>query len=101
MTRHRQHVIPNGIDEAVFAYSPPVERQRGEPWRLLYVGQLSRFKGVDFLLRAIAMLHQSLSVELSLAYHVDTEEQQLRREAARLGLTACALPRTQVSGSAG
>ena len=42
----RQHVIPNGIDEAVFAYSPPVERQRGEPWRLLYVGQLSRFKGV-------------------------------------------------------
>jgi glycosyltransferase involved in cell wall biosynthesis len=83
----RQHVIPNGIDEAVFAYSPPVERQDGEPWRLLYVGQLSRFKGVDFLLRAIAMLDPSLPVELSLAYHVDTEEQELRREAARLGLT--------------
>ena len=81
------YVIPNGIDEAIFAYSPPVERQGGEPWRLLYVGQLSRFKGVKFLLQAIAVLDQSLSVELSLAYHVDTDEQELRREAARLGLT--------------
>jgi glycosyltransferase involved in cell wall biosynthesis len=82
----RQHVIPNGIDETAFAYSPPLERQSDEPWRVLYVGQLSRFKGVNFLLRAIAMLDPNLSVELGLAYHVDSEEQQLRREAAALGL---------------
>jgi glycosyltransferase involved in cell wall biosynthesis len=83
----RQRLIPNGIDHTVFAYSPPVERPSGEPWRLLYVGQLSRFKGVCYLLRAIARLDPSVSIELSLAYHVDTEEQALRREAARLGLT--------------
>jgi glycosyltransferase involved in cell wall biosynthesis len=80
-------VIPNGIDDAVYTYSPPVEQQGGEPWRLLYVGQLSRFKGVNFLLRAMAMLDPNLSVELNLAYQVDTEEQALRQEAAQLGLT--------------
>ena len=83
----RQHVIPNGIDETVFAYSPPVERKGGEPWRLLYVGQLARFKVWISFFGLIARLDPSLSVELSLAYHVDTEEQDLRREAARLGLT--------------
>ena len=83
----RQRVIPNGIDEAVFAYSPPIERQRGEPWRLLYVGQLSRFKGVNY---PPAGDRQARSEP------VDRAESRLPRqhrgatatpEAARLGLT--------------
>jgi glycosyltransferase involved in cell wall biosynthesis len=80
----RQHVIPNGIDESVFRYVPPAPPAPGEPWRLLYVGQLVPFKGVDRLLQALARVAEP--VALDLVYHVDTDEPQLRAEAERLGL---------------
>jgi len=82
----RQAVIANGIDEDVFAFREPRPPAPGEPWRLLYVGQLSRFKGVHFLLQALALIDSSLPVELDLAYQVDFEEDALRREAASLNV---------------
>jgi glycosyltransferase involved in cell wall biosynthesis len=82
----RQHVIPNGIDPDIFRFVPARMPEAGEPWRLLFAGQLARFKGVEFLLRALALLDPKLVVELDLVYQVDTEEATLRREAGQLGL---------------
>ncbi len=82
----RQHVIPNGIDPGIFRFVPARHPEAGEPWRLLFAGQLARFKGVEFLLRALAVLDPELTVELDLVYQVDTEEAALRREAGQLGL---------------
>lgn len=83
----RQHVIPNGIDETTFRFSAPQAPEPGRPWRLLFVGQLVTFKGVEILLRALVLLPRTMPVRLELAYHVDTEQAALRREAERLGLT--------------
>ncbi len=83
--RDRQAMIPNGISETVFTYSPPSAPSEGR-WRLLYVGQLVGWKGVDTLLRALAGVARSYEVELDLVYQVDTEEPALRRLADELGL---------------
>ncbi len=81
-----QHVIPNGIDAEVFTYSAPPRDQHG-CWKLLYVGQLSRFKGVNLLLEAVAKLRESYRVELSIVHHAGTEHAALREQARELGLT--------------
>jgi glycosyltransferase involved in cell wall biosynthesis len=85
LPRERQEVIPNGINEAVFAFAPPSRPADGR-WRLLYVGQLVGWKGVDNLLRALADVARNHEVELDLVYQVDTEEPALRRLADELGL---------------
>jgi glycosyltransferase involved in cell wall biosynthesis len=84
----KQHVIANGVDAENFAYVPPPRPPRGgEPWKLLFVGQLTPLKGVHYLLPALAALHGRVSVELRLAYHVDTEKTALEAQAGQLGLT--------------
>jgi glycosyltransferase involved in cell wall biosynthesis len=82
----RQYVIPNGIDPNIFRFIPAQPPDAGEPWRLLFVGQLARVKGVEFLLHALALLNQDFEVELNLVYQVDTEETDLRRAAQELEL---------------
>lgn len=79
-------IIQNGIPQA-YSYDPSVVRGKGNPWRLLYVGQLSRLKRVDVLLRALATI--SDRVQLSLAYHTSPEEGELRRLANELRLEGC------------
>jgi glycosyltransferase involved in cell wall biosynthesis len=81
----RQAVIPNGVSETVFTYSPPSAPSDGR-WRLLYVGQLIGLKGVDYLLRGLAEVARDRAVELDLVYQVDTEEPALRRLADELSL---------------
>ena len=83
----RQHVIANGIDEQVFRFRRPVRPVSGEAWRLLYVGQLSKFKGVDHLLKALARIQDDVQVELLLVYQVASEEGSLQRLASQLGLS--------------
>jgi glycosyltransferase involved in cell wall biosynthesis len=82
----RQFVIPNGIDPNLFRFAAPRPRDDAEAWRLLFVGQLARFKGVEYLLRALARLDPALAVELDLVYQVDSEEAALKREVSDLGL---------------
>lgn len=85
----RQVVIPNGIDSSTFAFVTPDTAPGPGPWRLLYVGQLARHKGVYDLLDALALLASDFSanVELRLVYHVGVEEADLRTYVERLGLT--------------
>jgi glycosyltransferase involved in cell wall biosynthesis len=81
----RQAVIPNGISETVFTYSPPSQPSDGR-WRILYVGQLVAWKGVHNLLRAVAAVAEDHAAQLDLVYQVDTEERSLREQADELGL---------------
>jgi glycosyltransferase involved in cell wall biosynthesis len=84
----RQVVIPNGIDSSTFTFVTPDRASRG-PWRILYVGQLARHKGIYDLLDAAALLTNDLAVDLDLrlVYHIAVEEAELRTYARRLGLT--------------
>jgi glycosyltransferase involved in cell wall biosynthesis len=80
--------IPNGIDPALFT---PVPRSAAEPgntrpWKLLFVGQLIQLKGVDLLLQALAGL-TGRRFELSLAYHTNRLENELKEMAATLGIS--------------
>ena len=83
----RQIVIPNGIDSSTFAFVPPHAPSNG-PWKVLYVGQLVRAKGIFDLFDALALIasHAKLEFELQLVYQVATREADLRAYARRLGL---------------
>jgi glycosyltransferase involved in cell wall biosynthesis len=81
----RSRVIPNGVDPFAFPFAERRPPTVG-PWRLLFVGQLQPFKGVDVLLRAVALLTDDEDVVLDLIYHVDAAEPELLRRRAELGL---------------
>jgi len=78
--------IPNGIDGARWPYVQRRYPAPGEPWRLLFVGQLVPVKNVDVLLRAVVHLDPSLAVQLDLVFHNNAQEHELRRLAADLGI---------------
>jgi glycosyltransferase involved in cell wall biosynthesis len=82
----RQHIIPNGFDPRVFAFSPATPPAPGKPWRILFVGQLIALKGVDVLLSALALCAAHRDIALDLVYHVDRDEQTLRLRTEELGL---------------
>jgi glycosyltransferase involved in cell wall biosynthesis len=86
----RHHVIPNGIDGSIFKYSPPRRPELGQPWRLLYVGQLIREKGVHDLLEAFAMLSVNVDVHLDIAYHIRADERALQSLTRKLQLSGVA-----------
>lgn len=85
-TAGRTAVIPNGIDPNVFRFVPPPLRPRAGPWDLLYVGQLARFKGLDYLFQALARLKPVLKVRLRLVFQVADEEHRLRSLSESLGI---------------
>jgi teichuronic acid biosynthesis glycosyltransferase TuaC len=72
-------VIPNGVDVTRFAPIPQSEARNtlgieGEASRVLYVGAISRSKGIDYLLKAFRLLRNSRDrVELVLVGQGDYE----------------------------
>lgn len=81
----RLRVIANGIDDQLFPYVSP-RRELNDSGRLLYVGQLSRHKGVHILLEALSLMQGPSDLQLDLIYQIGVEEQALRTQARNLGL---------------
>jgi len=57
-------------------------------YRIVYLGRLKKYKGIDILLQAVAILRRSLPIELLIVGKGDYES-QLRRKVAEIGLTDC------------
>ena len=79
-----QVTIPNGIDAQQYPYRRLNGAGNGQPWRLVFCGQLIQFKRCDLAIRAIARL--SLDVELTLAYQNTALETELKALAISLGV---------------
>ncbi len=84
-------VIPNGVDCRLFCGD--FTREPGaRGWRLLYVGRFDQKKGVDILLKAMAVLrHQRDDVQLTLigGSEATGTTEAFRRQAEELGLQDC------------
>jgi glycosyltransferase involved in cell wall biosynthesis len=77
-------VIPNGVDVDVF--KPPEPLASEAPY-LLFVGQLEKFKGLDYLFAAMPAIRSRFnSVKLLLAYHNNAELPRYQRLAKQLGI---------------
>ena len=77
-------IIPNGIDAEQYPFRRSNGAGDGQPWRLVFAGQLIPFKRCDLAIGAIARLN--LDVELTLAYQNPALEAELRSLAASLGI---------------
>jgi glycosyltransferase involved in cell wall biosynthesis len=77
-------VIPNGIPAGVFR--PQARRQDKARFELLYVGQLIDWKGVNFLLEAVAQLRRRWDLRLRLVFHNAHLEKELKALAQDLGI---------------
>jgi len=73
-------IIPFGIDESRWLAVPPAQQHR--PARAMFLGRLHRFKGVDILLRALAM---TSDIDLDVVGH-GPEEPRLKTLAKALEL---------------
>ncbi len=84
----RVAVIPNGIDTSVFDRA--ADTPEGGEERLLFVGQLKEFKGLDYLLEAMPIVRASFpGVKLQVVYQTCTLLERYWAQAARLGLQDC------------
>ncbi|MDP3702982.1 MAG: glycosyltransferase family 4 protein, partial [Candidatus Omnitrophota bacterium] len=75
LPKWRLRVIPRGVDLEEFAFQAPAAAHAG-PWRIGLFGRLSRIKGHEVALRAIALLRRNgLPVTVCIA-GADTESPQ-------------------------
>ena len=75
----RVHLIPNGVDTALFPPAAPDAPREG----LIYIGRLAPQKRLDLLLRAVALLPKPVPVTLVGAGSLEPD---LRQLATELGL---------------
>jgi len=84
----RVAVIPNGIDTRVFDRT--ADAPEGGEDRLLFVGQLQEFKGLDYLLAAMPAVRAAHPrVKLRLVYQTGALLDRYRTQTARLQLNGC------------
>jgi len=83
-------VIPNGIPTTVFDRVPEPAPSAPANSFLLFVGQLQKFKGLDFLLDALPAVRASYpQVRLRLVYQTGALLRHYQAVTGRLGLTGC------------
>lgn len=81
-------VIPNGIPTDIFDHVPATPDRSDV--RLLFVGQLKAFKGLDYLLEALPLVHARYpQASLRLVYQRDALLQHYRARTDSLGLNEC------------
>ena len=96
----KQELVDAGFDaERVFVVKPSfdidfenfvktISESTRPNYRIVYLGRLKKYKGIDILLQGIAILRRSLQVELLIIGKGDYEG-QLRRKVDELGLNDC------------
>ena len=76
--------IPNGIDTDKYSYARQNAGGQGQPWQLLFSGQLIPMKRCDVLLRAFARV--SRDARLTMVYQNPALESDLKALARQLGI---------------
>jgi glycosyltransferase involved in cell wall biosynthesis len=77
--------IPNGIDADLYSFKRENSAGQDQPWKLLFVGQLTPQKRVDLLLKALPLLHPD--IELTLVYQNVALENELKTLAEALDVS--------------
>ena len=92
-------VVPSGLPLAQFTFLPPGSRPESDPLRLLFVGRLTRKKGIDLALRCVGLMQQS-AVACTLDVLGDGPEfAHARRLALDLGLAQSVVFHGAVAGA--
>ncbi|MDA0746918.1 MAG: glycosyltransferase [bacterium] len=78
-------VIPNGVDTHRFT---PGQHRKDGPLRLLFVGRLEPYKGIEFLLQALKQIHADHPVQLRIVGDGSLRN-QLPETARALGINHC------------
>ena len=78
-------VLPDGVDMALAMAAPPALRNAGDLPRLLYLGSLHRWKGVETAIRAMADIH---GAELWVVGGSDQRIAELGQLAEQLGVAS-------------
>ena len=76
--------IPNGINTDEYSYRRENSRGAGQPWQLLFSGQLIPMKRCDVLLKAFAKVRHD--ARLTMVYQNPALEKDLKALAASLGI---------------
>lgn len=96
---HKVDIIRYGLDVQRFTFADHRRPAAGEPWDLLYVGQLVEFKRVHLALRLLRrMIDAGHPARLRIVSHRETLRPELEVEAARLGVSSSVFylgPRTR------
>jgi glycosyltransferase involved in cell wall biosynthesis len=84
--RAKIRVIPNGVDLDLFPYTPPRDLV-GQELRLLYVGTLSPWQGVNYALEALALYLRDAPARLTLVGDArPRQRRECEERAIELGL---------------
>lgn len=82
-------MLENGVDLEVFTPTPwPTAPSSAEPPRVVFIGRLVPFKGLPFLLRAIAQVHHEFPVQLTV-FGDGPLAHDWRQHATDLGIAQC------------
>lgn len=81
----RVFVARPGVDSAFERLVGAIPESSRPNLRIVYVGRLKKYKGVETLLEAVAILRRNLPIELLIVGRGDYES-QLRRKVAKMGL---------------
>lgn len=90
LARSRVHVVPNGIDADVFRPRPDAKNalDLGPEPLFVCVGRLSRGKGVEYALQALAQLEDGMQAARLVVVGDGEDEHRLRATARELGLSS-------------
>ena len=96
----RNELVSNGFDASRLFVAKPgvgidferlvesIQEPTRPNFRVVYIGRLKKYKRIEIILKAVAILRRSMPIELIIVGHGDYLD-SLRRQVVELGLTGC------------